>query len=152
MGVTCEPTAQPTTYARFRWHAACTVSCGGIGQESPIEAVSPQRKTNKSGVTMGVSRCSRVLLLTALVPLAVACHDSAVTLHTSTAQHQAATCNDLIARISSEARIPGLKSKGAPFDLLPAQRAGSLLLTWPTACHSGTISRCRLTGSRASPH
>jgi hypothetical protein len=103
VGATFEATAQPTTYARVRWHAACAVSCGGIGQESAIETVSPQPKTNKSGVTMGGSRCSRVLLLTALVPLAVACPDSAVALHTSAAQLQAATGNDLIERINSEA-------------------------------------------------
>jgi hypothetical protein len=34
--------------SNFYWHAACTVSCGGAMKDSPMEAVSPQRKTDKS--------------------------------------------------------------------------------------------------------
>jgi hypothetical protein len=42
----------------LRWHSACTLSCGGIGQDSPKEAVSTRRKTNR-GRHEGSSRCSR---------------------------------------------------------------------------------------------
>jgi outer membrane lipoprotein-sorting protein len=53
---------------------------------------------------MGGSRCSRILLLIAVVPLGGCLSRSRpVALHTSTAQLQTATVNDLIERINAEA-------------------------------------------------
>jgi hypothetical protein len=76
-------------------------------KDSPMETVSPQRKTDK-GRHDGCSWCSRILLLIvlliAVVPLGGCLYRSRpVAVHASTVQLQTATGSDLIERINAEA-------------------------------------------------
>ena len=58
---------QPLT-PNLRWHAVCTNSYGGIGQDSPMDDATTQRKTNR-GRHEGSSRCSCNPMLTTVNPL-----------------------------------------------------------------------------------
>jgi hypothetical protein len=59
--------SQPLT-PNLRWHAACTLSCGGIGQESPVGAASTQRRRTE-GVVRVAPGVHVILLLTTVIPL-----------------------------------------------------------------------------------
>src|ERR1700691_5833399 len=75
-----------------------------VDEDPPMEGCISATKNGQRGVVMGGFRCSRILLLIALVPLGGCLSRSRpVAVDTSLAQLQTATCDDLIERINAQA-------------------------------------------------